>query len=77
VRIGYAETALRARAKRLGAIRRQPQKLREITCRDSKALAIEGRMVQSTDNWICDRRSAASFTPGCRQMNAPTQGREE
>jgi hypothetical protein len=46
VRIGYEETDLRARAKRLGAIWRQPQKLWEITYRDSKALGIEGRIVE-------------------------------
>jgi hypothetical protein len=45
VRIGYEETALRARAMRLGAIWRQAQKLWEVTDRDSKALGLEGRIV--------------------------------
>jgi hypothetical protein len=47
VRIGYEEAELRARAKRLGAIWRQAQKLWEITYRDSKALGIEARIVES------------------------------
>lgn len=46
VRIGYEETDLRARAKRLGAIWRQAQRLWEITYRDSKNLGIEGRIVE-------------------------------
>ena len=45
VRIAYGETDLRERAKRLGAIWRQPQKLWEITFRDSKRLGIEDRIV--------------------------------
>lgn len=45
VRIAYDETDLRARAKRLGAIWRQAQKLWEITYRDSKNLGIEDRIV--------------------------------
>lgn len=47
VRIGFHEEELRARAKRLGAIWRQPQKLWEITYRDSKRLGIEERIVQA------------------------------
>mgnify|MGYP003461172844 FL=1 len=47
VRIAYHETELRERAKRLGAIWRQPQRLWEITYRDSKRLGIEGRIVGS------------------------------
>ncbi len=47
VRIAFHETELRERAKRLGAIWRQPQKLWEITFRDSKRLGIEGRIVES------------------------------
>ena len=46
VRIAYHETELRERAKRLGAIWRQPQKLWEITYRDSKRLGIEDRIVE-------------------------------
>jgi serine kinase of HPr protein (carbohydrate metabolism regulator) len=46
VRIAYHEADLRERAKRLGAIWRQPQKLREITSRDSKRLGIEDRNVE-------------------------------
>ena len=46
VRIAYHETELRERAKRLGAIWRQPQKLWEITFRDSKRLRIEDRIVE-------------------------------
>lgn len=45
VRIGFHEEDLRARARRLGAIWRQPQKLWEITYRDSKNLGIEDRIV--------------------------------
>lgn len=45
VRIAYHETALRALAKRLGAIWRQLQRLWEITYRDSKRLGIEDRIV--------------------------------
>ena len=47
VRIAYHETDLRERAKRLGAIWRQPQKLWEITFRDSKRPGIEDRIVES------------------------------
>ena len=47
VRIDYGETELRERAKRLGAIWRHPQKLWEITFRDSKRLGIENRIVES------------------------------
>jgi len=47
VRIAYHETELRERAKRLGAIWRQPQKLWEITYRDSKRLGIEDRIVEN------------------------------
>jgi hypothetical protein len=47
VRIAYHETDLRERAKRLGAIWRQQQKLWEITFRDSKRLGIEDRIVES------------------------------
>jgi hypothetical protein len=47
VRIAYHETELRERAKRLGAIWRQTQKLWEITFRDSKRLGIEDRIVES------------------------------
>ena len=47
VRIAYHEADLRERAKRLGAIWRQPQKLWEITFRDSKRLEIEDRIVES------------------------------
>ena len=46
VRIAYHETELRERAKRLGAIWRQPQRLWEITFRDSKGLGIEDRIVE-------------------------------
>jgi hypothetical protein len=46
VRIAYHETDLRERARRLGAIWRQPQKLWEITFRDSKRLGIEDRIVE-------------------------------
>jgi hypothetical protein len=46
-RIAYHEADLRARAKRLGAIWRQAQKLWEITYRDSKRLGIEDRIVES------------------------------
>ena len=45
VRIGYEETELRARAKNLGAIWRKPQRLWEITYRDSKRLGIVDRIV--------------------------------
>jgi len=45
VRIAYHETDLRERAKRLGAIWRHPQKLWEITFRDSKRLGIADRIV--------------------------------
>jgi len=45
VRIAFHETELRERAKRLAVIWRQPQKLREITFRDSKRLGIEDRIV--------------------------------
>jgi serine kinase of HPr protein (carbohydrate metabolism regulator) len=45
VRIAYHETELRERAKRLGAMWRQPQRLWEITFRDSKRLGIEDRIV--------------------------------
>ena len=47
VRIAYDESDLRERAKRLGAIWRHPQKLWEITFRDSKRLGIEDRIVES------------------------------
>ena len=47
VRIAYHETELRERAKRLGAIWRQPRKLWEITYRDSKRLGIEDRIVEN------------------------------
>jgi hypothetical protein len=47
VRIAYHESDLRERAKRLGAIWRQPQQLWEITSRDSKRLGIEDRIVES------------------------------
>jgi hypothetical protein len=46
VRIAYHEAELRERAKRLGAIWRRPQKLWEITFRDSKRLGIEDRIVE-------------------------------
>ena len=46
VRIAYHETDLRERAKRLGAIWRHPQRLWEITFRDSKRLGIEDRIVE-------------------------------
>jgi len=46
VRIGYHETDLRERARRLGAIWRKPQRLWEITFRDSKRLGIEDRIVE-------------------------------
>lgn len=46
VRIAYHETELRERAKRLGALWRHPQKLWEITFRDSKRLGIEDRIVE-------------------------------
>jgi hypothetical protein len=46
VRIAYHETDLRDRAKRLGAIWRAPQRLWEITYRDSKRLGIEDRIVE-------------------------------
>lgn len=47
VRIRYEETELRGRAKRLGATWRKPQKLWEITHRDSKRPGIEDRMVEA------------------------------
>ena len=47
VRIAFHETELRERAKRLGAIWRQPQKLWEITYGDSKRLGIEDRIVEN------------------------------
>lgn len=47
VRIRYEETELRERAKRLGATWRKPQKLWEITYRDSKRLGIEDRIVEA------------------------------
>ncbi|MDH4095974.1 MAG: hypothetical protein OEV81_14450 [Betaproteobacteria bacterium] len=47
VRIAFHETELRERAKRLGAIWRKPQRLWEITYRDSKRLGIEDRIVES------------------------------
>jgi len=47
VRIAYHETDLRERTKRLGAIWRQPQKLWEVTFRDSKRLGIQDRIVES------------------------------
>jgi hypothetical protein len=47
VRIACHEAELRERAKRLGAIWRQPQRLWEITYRDSKRLGLEGRIVES------------------------------
>jgi hypothetical protein len=46
-RIAYHETDLRERAKPLGAIWRQPQKLWEITFRDGKRLGIADRIVES------------------------------
>lgn len=46
VRIAYHEAELRERAKRLGAIWRHPQRLWEITFRDSKRLGIEDRIVE-------------------------------
>jgi len=46
VRIKYHETELRERAKRLGAIWRHPQRLWEVTLRDSKRLGIEDRIVE-------------------------------
>ncbi|MEX1109453.1 MAG: hypothetical protein WEC00_11105 [Dongiaceae bacterium] len=46
LRIGYHETELRERAKRLGANWRKPQRLWEITFRDSKRLGIEDRIVE-------------------------------
>lgn len=46
VHIAYHETELRERAKRLGAIWRHPQKLWEITFRDSKRLGLEDRIVE-------------------------------
>ena len=46
VRIAFQEIKLRERAKRLGAIWRQPQKLSEITFRDAKRLAMEDRIVE-------------------------------
>lgn len=49
VRIRYEETELRARARRLGAIWRKPQKLWEITYRDSKRLGIEDRIVDAAE----------------------------
>ena len=45
VRIGYAETDLRERAKRLGAIWRPAQKLWEMRWLDAKRLGIEGRVI--------------------------------
>jgi len=47
VRIRYEETELRERAKRLGATWRKPQRLWEITYRDSKRLGIEDRIVKA------------------------------
>jgi len=45
VRIAFQEIKLRERAKRLGAIWRQPQKLSKITFRDSKRMGIADRIV--------------------------------
>ena len=47
VRIAFAETDLRERAKRLGAVWRPVQKLWEITWRDAKRLGIADRVTQS------------------------------
>lgn len=47
VRIGYHETDLRERAKRLGALWRAAQRLWEMTWRDAKRLGIEGRVVDA------------------------------
>ena len=44
VRIGFQETDLRERAKRLGAVWRPVQKLWEITWRDAKRLGIAKRV---------------------------------
>lgn len=44
VRIAYGETELRERAKRLGAVWRQAQKVWEIAWRDAKRLGIAGRV---------------------------------
>jgi hypothetical protein len=46
VRIAYHETELRERAKRLGADWMHPQKLWEITFRDSKRLGIDDQIVE-------------------------------
>ena len=47
VRIGYHETDLRERAKRLGALWRPAHKLREIAWRDAKRLEIGDRIVSA------------------------------
>lgn len=47
VRIRHEETELRERAKRLAATWRKPQKLWEITYRDSKRPGIEDRIVET------------------------------
>jgi len=56
VRIGYEETDLRARAKNLGALWRKPQKLWEITYRDSKRLGIVDRSWRWTGGEISGGR---------------------
>ena len=45
VRIGYGETDLRERAKRLGALWRPAQRLWEMRWLDAKHLGIEGRVI--------------------------------
>lgn len=49
VRIAFPEVELRTRARRLGAIWRAPQRLWDITYRDSKRLGIEGRIVGQSE----------------------------
>jgi len=47
VRIAFQETELRERAKRLGAVGRPAQRLREISWRDAKRLGIAERVRES------------------------------
>ena len=50
-RIGYAESELRARAKRLGAIWRPTQKLWEMRWLDAKRLGIADRVIGPGKSW--------------------------
>jgi hypothetical protein len=61
VRIVYHETELRERAKRLGAIWRHPQRLWEITFRDSKRLGIEDRIVEGEQRHLSKCRHVPAY----------------